>query len=193
VSRSRRVAPVLAVAVALVAVAAMAGFFVTRGAAGTPAASTDTLAGTTSASPGSSAPATEESVQPEAVETDAAAPAANPSSGQTVATDEPAVTDGTDVSVELTSWGWNASKRSAQVRGYAAGVVEDGGTCTLTLSRGERTQSVTSAAFADASTTICGALVVPAGDLAPGAWDAVVTYTADGVSGSSATVEVTVA
>jgi hypothetical protein len=183
---------VLAVAVALVAVAVMAGFFVTRGAAGAPAASTDSVAATTSASSATPAPATDEVVEPEAVETDAAAPAANPSSGQTVATDEPAVTDGTDVSVELTSWGWNATKRSAQVRGYAAGVVEDGGTCTLTLTQGGRQVTADVEAMPDASTTACGSVAVAGSQLGAGSWQAVLRYESPTSSGSSAPVQIDV-
>jgi hypothetical protein len=175
----------------------MAGYFVTRRAAGATAASTDPVAGTTSASSGTPAAATEEAAEPEAVatdavETDAAAPAANPSSGQTVATDEPAVTDGTDVSVELTSWGWNAGKRSAQVRGYAAGVVEGGGTCTLILTQGARQVTADVEAMPDASTTACGSVAVGGSQLGAGSWQAVLRYESPTSSGSSAPVQIDV-
>lgn len=192
-SRRRTVVPALAVAAALVAVAVMAGFFVTRGSAGT-AASTSTSAppsasgAASSATDGAPAAATTTSV----VETDAAAPAANPSSGQTVATDAPPAVDGSHVSVELTAWGWNAAQGVAQVRGYAAGVVEEGGTCTLTLTKGGQRVSAETEALADASTTACGSVAVPGNRLSAGAWQAVLSYDSPTSSGSSAPVQIEV-
>jgi hypothetical protein len=191
-SRTRKVAPALAVGAALVTVAVIVGFFVTRGSAGS-TSSSSTSASTTSAAAGSeSAGGAAAAPTTSVVETDAAAPAANPSSGQAVATDEPAAVDGAQVSVELTSWGWNASQRSAQVRGYAAGVVEDGGTCTLTLSKGTEQVTAEIEALPDASTTACGSVDVRGDQLSPGTWQAVLGYDSATSSGSSAPVQIEV-
>jgi hypothetical protein len=183
-SRRRRVAPVLAAAFAVAVVAVIAGFFVTRGEAGT--AASPTVPASSSATGTSAAPTVG------VIETDAAAPAANPSSGQTVATDEPVVVEGGDVPVELTSWGWNAAQGTAQVRGYAAGVVEDGGTCTLTLTKDGQQVTQGSEAMPDASTTTCGAVAVAGNRLGAGTWEAVLSYDSATSSGSSAAVEIEV-
>ena len=186
-SRRRRVAPAVAVAAALVAVAVMAGYFVARGQAGTNASATGAPSAA-SAAPDGAAAAPTTSV----VETDAAAPAANPSSGQTVATDEPVALDGTEVSIELTSWGWNAAQGAAQVRGYASGVVESGGTCTLTLTKDGTQVTADTDAVPDASTTACGSLAVAGDRLAAGTWQAVMSYDSPTSSGSSAAVQIEV-
>jgi hypothetical protein len=190
-SRRRKIVPVLAVAAALVAVAVMAAYFVTRAPAGTPASATATASASATGTTGA-ATATRAAPATSIAETNAPASAANPSSGQTVATDEPVVLDGTQVSVELTSWGWNAAQRSAQARGYASGVVEGGGTCTLTLTRDGRSVTADTEATPDASTTACGSVAVAGDRLAPGTWQAVMSYDSPTSAGSSAPVQIVV-
>lgn len=189
-SRRRRVAPALAVAVGLAVVAAIAGFFLIRGQADTSeaaaVATTSSPSSPSTASASASAPATG------LIETDPAAGTANPTSGQTVATDEPVVASGAEVAVEVTSWGWNAAERKAQVRGYATGIVEDNGTCTLTLTKDGRTVTADSSAVPDASTTSCGAVAVPGDRLSAGTWQAVLRYESARSSGSAEAVEIEV-
>lgn len=48
------------------------------------------------------------------------------------------------------------------INGFAAGVIEDGGTCTATVTSGGTTQSASSAAFADATVTWCETITIPA-------------------------------
>ena len=45
--------------------------------------------------------------------------------------------------------------------GYVSGVIEDGGVCTLTLTQGSSSVTVEGPAMPDATTTVCGGLVVP--------------------------------
>jgi hypothetical protein len=108
-----------------------------------------------------------------------------------VATDAPATTSGDQVQVVLTYASFDAASGTVQANGFAAGLIEDGGTCTLTLTQGGDTVTATSTAAADASTTSCGLLETAAG-LAAGTWDAVLAYSSDNARGESEAVEVTV-
>lgn len=79
------------------------------------------------------------------------------------------------------------------VGALVAGVIEDGGECTLTLQQGDRSASTSREGLADASTTACGQLLVPFTDLGPGPWTATVSYTSptgEPVGAADTTVEV---
>jgi hypothetical protein len=189
-SSRRRGALVLTVLVLALAAAA-AGYVVTRGwptSADPAAAGTPTTGATATEDPaGVSAP-------PSAVDDDAiGGESADPSSGQTVATDTPVVVTATSVPVVVTYSGWNAAAGAVQVGGFASGVVEDGGACTLTLTLGATRVSATAAAVADASTTACGQLSVPGSKLANGTWQAVLSYASASHTGRAAPVAVEVA
>lgn len=108
-----------------------------------------------------------------------------------VAVDPAAETGGGEVDVVLTFAGFDESTGTVQANGFAAGVLEDGGTCTLTLTRGDDEVTATSTGTADASTTSCGLLETEPG-LAAGTWDAVLTYESDAAEGRSQSVEVSV-
>ena len=105
--------------------AAGAGYVITRGWPGTSAAAESTSSN--SATTTVSVPAEQTAVDPDEP---------NPSSGQTVATDEPVVVETEAVSVVLTYSAWSAADRQVLAGGYASGVIEDGGVCTLTLTQG---------------------------------------------------------
>jgi len=95
-----------------------------------------------------------------------------------------------NVQVVVTYHGWDQASRRVIVGAYVKDVVEEGGTCTLTLKGpgGPVDSSVT--ASPDAGTTACGELaVVPP---ASGRWSATVTYTSRASAGASQAVEVTV-
>jgi hypothetical protein len=94
--------------------------------------------------------------------------------------------------VFLTFADWNAQSGAVEVSSYVQEVVENGGTCTLTLTQGADSVTASSAAQADASSTTCGDLVVARAKLAPGTWRAVVTYRSDKTRGTSDPAEVTV-
>jgi hypothetical protein len=117
---------------------------------------------------------------------------ATPASKQPVATDAPVAVTGGKVPVVVTYSGWNPAQRMVMVGGYAAGVVESKGVCTLTLTQGTRKVTAQSPAGPDASTTACDALFVPGTKLAPGSWRAVLSYASPSSSGTSAPVDVEV-
>ena len=111
---------------------------------------------------------------------------------KTVATDSPRPTPSSGRAVVVLSYAtFDAHSRTVQASGYAAGVIEDGGTCTLTLTKGPDVVTASSAAGADETTTTCGLLQTPAG-LASGRWAAVLTYSSRQAEGRSGTQEVTV-
>ena len=56
-------------------------------------------------------------------------------------------------------------------------LIEEGGTCALTMSKDGESAGAESEALPDASTTSCGQMVVPFSELEPGTWTAEVTYT----------------
>jgi hypothetical protein len=72
-----------------------------------------------------------------------------------------------------------------EINSYVTGVVEDGGTCTLSLRKGDLTITKTGTAFKDATTTICAPFLVPSNELEPGKWTALVAYTSNSASGIS--------
>lgn len=88
---------------------------------------------------------------------------------------------------------WDAGTQTVDAGGYVSSVVEDGGDCTLTLTRDGDEVSVSVPGVADASTTQCGGLSVAGSELGSGTWSAVLDYQpVDAPSGSSAPVEVIV-
>jgi len=108
-----------------------------------------------------------------------------------VATDAPVETTGGRVQVVLTYAMFESASGTVQGNGFAAGVVEEGGTCTLTLTRGDDEVTATTTAVADASTSTCGLLETGTG-LESGTWDAVLSYSSDRARGESEAMEVTV-
>jgi hypothetical protein len=111
-----------------------------------------------------------------------------------VATDAP-VTVAPSVSggdIFITYARWNSQESWAEVSGYLAGVVEDGGTCTLTLTKGGATAHATTEGISNVTSTSCGRLTVPQNQLSSGTWRAVVTYRSDTSTGTSRAAEVTV-
>jgi hypothetical protein len=177
--------------VLLLCAAAAAGYIVTRGwpQSADAAASTSTApeAGPTEQ------PAESSSALPTADPDEVGGETAEPSSGQTVATDTPVVVTADRVPVVVTYSGYNATAGAVQMGGYVSGVVEDGGTCTLTLTQGGARVAATSRASADATTTTCAELRVPGAKLAPGTWQAVLSYASATHVGTAAAVPVEVA
>lgn len=77
-----------------------------------------------------------------------------------VATDEPVDAD-SPARVVMTYSRWAPATSSIDVNAFIAGVVEDGGTCTVTASGSGGTRAVSSTASADATTTVCGDISLP--------------------------------
>ncbi len=71
----------------------------------------------------------------------------------------------------------------SSVSAYVGGVLEDGGTCTATFTKGSTVKTFTSQASANVSYTTCGAMTVTG--LTSGAWQLVVSYSSSTSAGSS--------
>jgi hypothetical protein len=183
---SRTVVAGLAVT-AVVAGGVAAGVFLTRGTQDQPGG-TAAAATTTSAAPvGSDLGIDEANPEP------TASVGPDPYEGEVVATDEPVEATGEEVQVTVTFAGWNAGAAQVQVGGYVAGVIEDGGTCTLTLTKDGQTVTGRSEAVADASTTACGAVTVPGDQVSDGTWSARLAYESAAHVGTSDAWDVEVA
>jgi hypothetical protein len=63
--------------------------------------------------------------------------------------------------------------------GYVSGTTEDGGTCTFLITDGTTRLELSTTGVADATTTTCPEVTVPAADLNPGAWTVVLNYISD--------------
>ncbi len=83
----------------------------------------------------------------------------------------------TQAALQITYAGPDEVAGGIAVGAYVAGVIEEGGSCALTLSKDGQSATAESEALPDAATTSCGQLVVPFSDLEPGVWTAEVTYT----------------
>ncbi|GAA4628993.1 hypothetical protein GCM10023113_35860 [Cellulomonas oligotrophica] len=93
--------------------------------------------------------------------------------------------------VVVTFSGWNDLSGAVEVGAYVP-VVEDDGTCTLTLTGGSGTPTATSDGIPDASSTSCGSLTLPGSAVPSGTWTATVTYASSTSTGSSDPVTVEV-
>ena len=110
-----------------------------------------------------------------------------------VATDSPAPTAGPEsADVVVTYSGWTDADAAVEFGAYVAGVAENGGTCTLTLTTGSRSARAEVSGEPDASSTSCPTMAVPGDELASGTWSAVVSYQSSTTSGQSDPVEVVV-
>jgi hypothetical protein len=180
----------------LVAVVAVAGWLAARGS-GTR---------TSADGPAAAGAATSATVTPAAGTPGTPAPSA-PSSGDAAATGSssapppPASPGGTTpsspsssrrpVPVTVTYSAWDAGTSAVVVDAFA-GVVESGGTCTLTLVTGGSTVTATSRAEPDASTTDCAEISVAGSRLAPGTWRGTLAYSSPRSTGTSSSFPVVV-
>lgn len=87
----------------------------------------------------------------------------------------------------------NVSDEEVMVSAYINGVIEDDGTCTLTLTK-DSSQSVTEqvASVANASNTSCPSMNIPVSKLERGVWVAKVSYSSSTATGVSDPNEVEV-
>lgn len=96
------------------------------------------------------------------------------------------------VTVTISTW---AQKDGAiTVNGFVSGVVEDGGTCTLTMTSAANGKQVTASrtAIANVTNTSCGESSVPVSKLSTGSWQAVLVYSSSTSSGQSSPVTIDV-
>jgi hypothetical protein len=112
--------------------------------------------------------------------------------GGPVATDEPVATRGGAVTVVVTQAGWTTEGTSVEVAGFVGGVIEDGGTCRVTLTRGGESLTAEAVGVADHSTTICPGVELGDPDMTTGLWRAVLSYESATATGKSEPVEVLV-
>lgn len=152
---------------------------------------TPTSVATTTTGPGTPPPVTPTSSAtppPPSASTTPAAPPATPTTQPT--TTAPATHPSlapTTVSISTAQW----SDGAARVSGFAT-VVEEGGTCTLTLTKGSVTVTGSRPATVDATTTSCGVVQVSDPRLTPGTWQAVLSYTSRTSTGTSAPTTITI-
>lgn len=185
-SRRRKAPTIVLLAVVLAAAAAAAWFVAPRlagttseaGPAGSSQSGSTDSAGTTS---GSSPVAATTTPAPYTIKPEPSV----------VATDTPHSTVAGRADVSLTYVTFDQASRTVQASGFVAGLIEDGGTCTLTLTKGSDVVTATSKGTADATTTSCGLLQTPTG-VAAGTWTAVLAYSSARATGHSSAQEVTV-
>ncbi len=133
---------------------------------------------TPSASPTASAAAPEPTAAPTTPAPDATEPAPDPSSPPA---DPPTAPAGLTTVTPFVSYaGPGAAAGTIEVAAFVPDLVENGGTCTATIPGTATT--VSGAAFADATSTSCGVLVLP---VAPAGQTVVVTYTSPTSAGTS--------
>jgi hypothetical protein len=110
-----------------------------------------------------------------------------------VATDTPvSVGPAKDGRLLVTYSGWNSQAGAVEVGSYLPTVVEEDGTCTLTLTRGATSVAASVPGTPNVTSTSCGGLSVPGSEVSSGTWVAVVTYESPTSNGSSDAIEVQV-
>jgi hypothetical protein len=93
--------------------------------------------------------------------------------------------------VTVTNSGWDAAADRLWVSGFVPDP-ENGGTCTLTATKGAATVTVTQGAQADATTTTCVSVTIAHARLSSGTWSAVLAYHSATRAGQAAPVTIEV-
>lgn len=74
-----------------------------------------------------------------------------------------------------------------EVRSYVPGIIQDGGTCTIKITKGQSTITRQTASIGDATTTNCGTVNIPRTEFqSTGKWTVTISYTSPTHSGNSA-------
>jgi len=180
-----------------VAIAAIAGFWVAGRAddgGGRTAGDTTPVTAPTTAAPTSEAPSDGTPVATLEPERTGGSPIPTEPAPEDVATDSPAPSPapGAEVSPQLTYYGWVDDIAAVEAGGIVMGIVESGGTCTLTLRQGSDEVDVSADAVDNVTSTSCPAMTVPGDRLAPGTWLATLSYASDTSRGAGDAVEVDV-
>lgn len=79
----------------------------------------------------------------------------------------------------------NYESNQVSSAGFVNNVFEDGGVCTLTLSKGSTKITGTSTGLQDVNKTTCSPINIDRSKLGPGEWSAVLSYSSSSASGSS--------
>lgn len=75
--------------------------------------------------------------------------------------------------------------QNVEVGAYVAGIFEDGGVCTLSLTKDNQTKSVSVNSVKGASSVDCPVMSINVNDLTKGLWQALVTYSSETSEGAS--------
>ena len=191
----KRALPAL-VTVLVAALAALAVVVLTRGAASAESAPTPAPSGTTGITQPATPSATAEASP--SGSPSAAPPSAEPTPATTSAKPEPKpkpkpAPKPVKIEVSIAYHGWSWVDDIAQVGGVVEGVQKADGTCTLTMTREGRSVTGTAPATADEKGgVVCEAVSVAGAELSAGMWQAVLSYTGAGSTGSSSAVEIEV-
>lgn len=97
---------------------------------------------------------------------------------------------GKSVTPVIVSYG--QTKDGVEVSARVPGIVEDGGTCTLTLTKGSDKVTASKKAVSNVSEVSCGFITISNSKLSPGNWSATVSYSSDKYTGTSDKVTVEV-
>lgn len=149
----------------------------------------------TTAAPSASPSATTSTPESESAPPPADAAANDPGDGVARDTPEPTPSVQADdgrlqATVIITRWG---GTDPFEAGGFVQGVVEDGGTCTLTLTHGDIQLKATGAGQASPSGTDCGdGLAISDSRLTGDGWQLVLSYSSQRYSGSSTPQEVSI-
>jgi len=96
------------------------------------------------------------------------------------------------VSVDILQSDPNAANSTISVIAQATGISEDGGTCTLTVTQGSTSKSVTAKAESNVTDTQCFPLNLSIVGLAPGDASFTVAYNSDAYTGTSTSQTITI-
>lgn len=81
-----------------------------------------------------------------------------------------------EVSATITLGAWVPAAGVLEVSGFVAGVLEQEGTCTLSVSMDTLTRTASGPASPNVADMQCGTLSIAGDALAPGSWTAVLSY-----------------
>jgi hypothetical protein len=115
-----------------------------------------------------------------------------PTRGASPMTSSTGPSTGRRVDVSTTYAEWDRPTGGIVVGGIVSGVIEAGGTCTVTLTGGGASARGTSEGVSDAHDTSCGEVRVPGAGLSSGKWSGVLTYRSAAAAGQSAPFTVVV-
>lgn len=97
-----------------------------------------------------------------------------------------------DVEPVISSWGQTPQKKDLNISGYVSSVYENGGICTVKISKSGQALQKSQTARKDAQVTTCGKITFDRSDLSKGMWTATLTYESNKAEGSSQSVNIEV-
>lgn len=92
----------------------------------------------------------------------------------------------------IASFGQNPNTGNVEVSAYVNGIFEDGGSCTLTLTKGGQSVSASKPATPSAQNVSCGFVTIEKSRLSSGSWQATMSYTSAVAAGTSQPVTIEV-